>query len=105
MFADSVRKPLNGFQSMIGVLPVAISTIIVSPTARPKPTMTAEKMPGLAVGSTTRVTVCQRFAPRASEPATRFGGTFEKASSEMAKMIGITAKPMAMPTTTALRWS
>ncbi len=90
---------------MIGVLPVAISTIMVSPTARPKPIMTAEKMPGLAVGSTTRVTVCQRLAPSASEPATRFRGTFEKASSEIAKMIGITAKPIASPTTMALRWS
>ena len=45
---------------MIGVLPVAISTIMVSPTARPKPIMIAEKMPGLAVGSTTRIAVCQR---------------------------------------------
>jgi hypothetical protein len=35
---------------MIGVLPVAMSTIMVSPTARPKPIMIAEKMPGLAVG-------------------------------------------------------
>ena len=105
MLADSVRKPLNGFQLMIGVLPVAISTIMVSPTARPKPIMIAEKMPGLAVGSTTRVTVCQRLAPSASEPETRLRGTLEKASSEIAKMIGITAKPIARPTTTALRWS
>ena len=87
------------------MLPVAISTIIVSPTARPKPIMIAEKMPGLAVGSTTRVTVCQRLAPSASEPETRLRGTFEKASSAIAKMIGITAKPIARPTTTALRWS
>ena len=78
MFADSVRMPLKIDQSSIGVLPVAISTIMVSPTARPKPIMTAEKMPGLAVGSTTRVAVCQRLAPSASEPAVRCCGTFEK---------------------------
>ena len=97
--------PLNGDQSRSGVLPVAISTIIVSPTARPNPTITAEKMPGLAVGRTTRVAVCQRLAPRASEAAVRCWGTLEKASSEIVKMIGITAKPMARPTTTLLRWS
>ena len=75
MFADSVRMPLKIDQSSTGVLPVAISTIMVSPTARPKPTMTAEKMPGLAVGSTTRSAVCQRLAPRASDAAVRCDGT------------------------------
>ncbi len=54
-------------------------------------------MPGLAVGSTTRVAVCQRLAPRASEAAVRCWGTLEKASSEIVKMIGMTAKPMARP--------
>ncbi len=63
--------PLNGLQSMIGVLPVAISTIIVSPTARPKPIMTPAKMPGLAEGRITRQTVCQRLAPQAREAALR----------------------------------
>ena len=76
-------------------------TIIVSPTARPKPIMIAEKIPGLAVGRMTRVTVCQRLAPRASDPARRFLGTLEKASSAMEKMIGITANPIASPTTIA----
>ena len=44
------------------VLPVAISTIIVSPTARPKPIMIAEKTPGLAVGSTTLAKVVAKLA-------------------------------------------
>ena len=91
--------------SMTGVLPVAISTIIVSPTARPKPIMIAEKMPGLAVGSTMRSAVCQRVAPSASEPARRCCGTLASESSAIVKMIGITAKPMATPTTSELRWS
>ncbi len=47
--------------SIIGVLPVAISTIIVSPTARPRPIISAEKIPGLAVRITTRVRVCQAW--------------------------------------------
>ena len=54
MLADSVLMPSSGLQSISGVLPVAISTIIVSPTARPKPIITAAKIPGLAEGSTTR---------------------------------------------------
>src|SRR3990172_7784954 len=49
MLAESARKPSKMDQSITGVLPVAMSTIIVSPTARPKPIMTPEKMPGLAV--------------------------------------------------------
>ncbi len=105
MLADSVRKPLKIDQSITGVLPVAISTIIVSPTARPKPTMIAEKTPGLAVGITTRIAVCQRLAPSASDAADRFDGTLENASSEIVKMIGMTAKPIARPTTRLLRWS
>ena len=62
-------------------------------------------MPGLAVGSTTPMAVCQRLAPRAREAAVRCWGTLEKASSAMVKMMGMTAKPMARPTTRQLRWS
>ncbi len=80
-----------------------MSTIIVSPTARPKPIMTAEKIPGLAVGSTTRIAVCQRVAPSASEPARRCCGTLASESSAMVKMSGMTAKPMAKPTTSEFR--
>src|SRR4030095_12801966 len=105
MFADSARKPLKIDQSMTGVLPVAMSTIMVSPTARPKPIMIAEKMPGLAVGSTMRSAVCQRVAPSASDPARRWCGTLASESSAMVKMIGMTANPMATPTTSELRWS
>ena len=67
--------------------------------------MIAENTPGLAVGITTRTAVCQRLAPSASEAATRFDGTLENASSQMVKMIGMTAKPIASPTTRLLRWS
>ncbi|MNC45290.1 hypothetical protein D3C75_942410 [compost metagenome] len=69
------------FISMIGVLPVAISTIIVSPTARPMPIISAEKMPGLAVRITTRVMVCHGVAPSAREPRVRLFGTLNTASS------------------------
>ena len=81
MLADKVRNPLAQFQSRIGVFPVAIRTIMVSPMARPKPIMTAEKIPGLADNKTRCSTVCQRVAPNASEPAMWDFGTLESASS------------------------
>ena len=62
-------------------------------------------MPGLAVGKTIRIAVCQRVAPSASEPARRCWGTLASESSAIVKMIGITAKPIAMPTTSEFRWS
>ena len=81
----------------------SISTIIVSPTARPKPIITAENIPGLAVKMTTRVMVCQGVAPSASEPEVRCFGTLKMASSVMEKILGITAIPIAIPTTKELR--
>ena len=82
-----------------------MTTIIVSPTARPRPIISAEKMPAEAVGTTIRIAVCQRLAPSASEPTVSESGTFESASSEMVKIIGITAKPIMKPTTSELRCS
>ena len=92
-------------RSMIGVLPVAINTIMVSPMARPKPIMIAAKIPGEAEGRITRHTVCQRLAPRAREAALRLDGTLDKESSAMVKIKGITAKPKAKAMTIQLRGS
>ena len=47
--------------------------------------------------------VCQGVAPKASEPARRCCGTLDSESSAMVKIIGMTAKPMAKPTTSELR--
>ena len=69
--AESVWKPLNKLQSMIGVLPAAMRTIIVSPTARPSPIITAEKIPLVAAGRMTRIAVCQGVAPAPSEALLR----------------------------------
>jgi len=97
--------PLSGLQSRMGVLPVAMSTIIVSPTARPKPIMTPAKMPGLAEGSTTRHSVCQRLAPSAIEAAVSVYGTLESESSAIERMMGITANPRPNAMITQFRWS
>ena len=82
-----------------------MSTIMVSPMTLPKPMMTAANMPGLAEGMMMRQTVCQRLAPSAKEPARRYLGKFDMASSAIVKMIGIAAKPRPIAMTMALRWS
>ncbi len=82
---------------------MAIKTIIVSPTARPNPIMSAEKMPGLAETRTSFVSVCHGVAPKAKEPESRCLGTLESESSEILKMIGMTANPIAKLMTNALR--
>ena len=71
ILAERVRMPVKGLESNTGVLPAAIRMIMVSPTARPSPIITAAKIPGLAEGRTTRQRVCQRLAPRAIELAVR----------------------------------
>ena len=105
IFADSVLNPLNIFHSIIGVFPVAIKTIIVSPTARPKPIIIAENIPGLAEARTTLTAVCHNVAPSAREPDIKCLGTLDKASSEIVKIMGITANPIAKPTISAFLWS
>ena len=52
-----------------------------------------------------RSAVCQRLAPSASDSRARWPGTLASESSAIVKMIGMTAKPIAMPTTRELRWS
>ena len=94
---------MKGLKSVIGVLPVAMTTIIVSPTARPNPIITALNSPALATGRTTVRTTCQRVAPSAMAAAFREGGTLLRASSAMVKITGITAKPIMKPTTRQLR--
>ena len=105
MLADKVRIPLKGLASITAVFPVAITTIIVSPMARPKPIMIPETIPEIAVGITTLQTVCHRLAPKAKEPEIKELGTLDKASSAMVKTIGMTAKPITKPTTRELRES
>ena len=50
---------------MRAALPVTIITVMVSPIARPTPSITAVSTPARAAGSVTRQMVCQRVAPSA----------------------------------------
>ena len=104
MFADKVRIPLKILKSFNGVLPVAITTIMVSPKARLTPIIRAEIIPGDAVGSTIFTAVCQRLAPRARDPELRDSGTLLSESSVMEKITGITANPIMKPITKEFLW-
>jgi hypothetical protein len=68
-----VRTGLNRAAASRGrraALPVTIITAMVSPMARPMPSIPAMITPERPAGTTTRQVVCQRVAPMAS-PASR----------------------------------
>jgi len=54
---------------MFVLLPTTSATAIVSPSARPRPSMPAPTMPGRAVGSTPSRIVSYRVAPSAMAPS------------------------------------
>ena len=69
MVAVIVRTGIRNELSVSGkraALPVTIITAIVSPMARPTPSIIAVRMPERAAGTVTRQMVCQRVAPNAS---------------------------------------
>jgi hypothetical protein len=66
MVAVMVRAGFKTEFKVIGILaafPVTIMTAMVSPIARPMPSMTAIEIPERAAGATTCQMVCQRVAP------------------------------------------
>ncbi|MNW69567.1 hypothetical protein D3C74_486040 [compost metagenome] len=65
MLLVSTEDGVKSVLASCGVLPITITTAIVSPTARVMPRMTAEIMPLLAAGRTTRIITCRRVEPRA----------------------------------------
>ena len=77
--------------------PAAISTTIVSPTAREKPSTTEATMPESAAGKTTRSVVWSFEAPSPKEPSRSDCGTADIESSEIDAIVGTIMKPMMMP--------
>ena len=102
--AESVWNPLKRFQPIRGVLPAAISTIIVSPTARPSPIITAEKSPLAAAGTMTRMAVCQGVlrarAPQEQSPARILSELNRVLSANLAEDMFITMLYMVFNTRT-----
>src|SRR5665648_724750 len=68
---------------MTAALPVTIITVMVSPMARPIPSITAVEIPEIAAGTVMRYMVCHLVAPSASDPSFKNDGTECIASSDM----------------------
>ncbi len=100
---------MNGSVGMSPELPASMRTTIVSPMARPKPSITAAKMPLAAAGSTMRYVVCQRELPSAREPWRISSGTACSASSEIETIVGRqripTTRPAVNPVRPLERWN
>ena len=81
-------------------MPVAertMATAIVSPSARPRPSIAADTMPDRPKGSTAMRIISQRVAPRASAASSCSAGACRKTSRQIAVMMGriITASTKA----------
>ena len=80
--------------------PITCVTAIASPTARPRPRISAAAMPPRAYGKTTPRTISQRVVPSASAPSFSSRGTPRKSSREMLETIG---RIMIVRTTIAVK--
>jgi hypothetical protein len=80
-----------------------MATAIVSPSARPRPSIAPEITPERPYGSTAWRIISQRVAPRASEASSCSLGVCRKTSREIAVMIGSTITASTMPTVSVER--
>src|SRR6266508_157978 len=88
--ADAIVYPGVNSEGEIVVelLPTTRVTAIVSPKARATPRAIPPTMPARAYGSTARVTVSQRVAPRPTMASRWLSGTASSTSRETARRIG-----------------
>ena len=75
-----------------------IVTAMVSPSARPRPSMEAEMTPALPNGSTAVRIISHWVAPRASAPSLWVTGVCANTSRDSAVTIGSTMIARTMPT-------
>ena len=80
-----------------------IATAIVSPSARPRPSIEPLITPDLPNGSTAIRIISQRVAPSASAPSSRRRGVCAKTSRATAEMIGRIITASTTPTTSMVR--
>ena len=73
---------------IVGALPITSTTAIVSPIARPSPSIAPPVIPGRAYGSTDIRIISQRVAPSASAASLFSSGTVAMTSREIAETIG-----------------
>ena len=86
-------KRLSG---MSAAPPATISTTMVSPMTRLKPSITPVAIPEKAAGIVTVVSVSQCVAPSAKEDSLRLLGTERRASSEMVQIVGTAMRASRM---------
>ena len=70
------------------LLPISMASAMVSPSARPKPSTRAARMPDDAVGSMTFSIASQRVVPMPKAASLTLYGMRRKASAEMAATVG-----------------
>ena len=80
-----------------------IATAIVSPSARPRPSIAPEITDERPNGSTVVLIISQRVAPSACAPSCSLRGVCEKTSRETAEMIGRIITARTSPTTSIVR--
>ena len=73
------------------------ATAMVSPSARPRPSIEAEIMPGLANGKIAWRTISQRVAPSARDASMCARGTWRKTSRLIAEIVGSTMIASTIP--------
>ena len=70
-------------------LPITCDTAIASPSARPRPRITAATTPPRTDGITTVFTISQRVAPSPTAPSSSSVGTPRKSSRQIDEVIGM----------------
>ncbi len=95
----------SGFHVRLGMSPAAMTTIMVSPTARDTASSTADTTPGRAAGSTTLRMVSDVVAPSAYDPSRMAWGTALITSSDSEETSGMIITPMTRPGARALVYS
>ena len=70
-------------------MPITCVTAIASPSARPRPSVTAATMPPRTYGTTTPRTISQRVAPSPTDASLMSRGTLTKSSRQIEEVIGI----------------
>ena len=99
----TVLVPISRIRGLISKAGETIrTTAMVSPSARPRPSMVPPMMPPRPNGRTTEVIIPQRVAPSASAASFSPGGVWENTWRITAQAIGITIIDTAMPAQKAL---
>ena len=98
----------NRLAVIAGDEPITRATAIVSPIARPRPSMTAPTMPPIECGSTAPVIISHRVAPSANAPSRSVCGVVSMTSRAIDVMIGVIItdriRPAVMNVRPALAW-